>query len=66
MKLPRQDNYSPECVHLSLFMGYTSDSLPVPSNLQTLVESECGVVIDTGCSTTFYAKQWLPSYEESK
>ena len=38
----------------------------MPSKLQTLVdESECGAVIDTGCSTTVCEKQWLQSYKES-
>ena len=58
----KKDDNSPECVQVSLFMRYTSDTPSVPSKPQTLVdESECGAVIDTGCSTLLHC---LQSYKE--
>lgn len=54
-----------EIVHLSLFMGYTSDG-PYKSKLQTLnSESRGCAVLDTGCSTTVCGRNWLHNYLET-
>jgi len=56
-----EEDNEEECVHLSLFMGYTSNGRS--AKLQSLITEAKGcAVLDSGCSNTVCGAEWFQSY----